>query len=126
MTPLRSMNEGASVSGPTWTYEVVPSGMPHSGPDMSTRDMRLRAASEEVAGSVDTESLATDGLVLPTWQLQAGGPSYHSGIGQPALGRAELPAALGSLLARGSLCTGPVCERMLGRRTAASWLGRAV
>jgi hypothetical protein len=37
------------------------------------------------------------GIVRPTWLfLQAGGPSYHCSVRQPALGRAELPAALGS------------------------------
>ena len=60
VTPLRSTNEGASVLGPTWAYEVLPSGMPHSGPDMSTRDMRLGAASDEAADSVGTGSLAED------------------------------------------------------------------
>jgi len=31
-----------------WVLEVMPSGMPHSGPDMYPIDMRLVAASDEV------------------------------------------------------------------------------
>lgn len=42
----------------TSAFQVVPSVMPHKGPDMSSRDMRLVAAPEEAAGSLWSEPLA--------------------------------------------------------------------
>jgi hypothetical protein len=39
---------------------VVPSGMPRSGPDLSSKDKRLMAASGEAAGSASAEPLAVD------------------------------------------------------------------
>ena len=42
----------------TWVLKVVPSGMPHRGPDMSPRDMDLVALSVEVVGSEISEPLA--------------------------------------------------------------------
>jgi len=85
---------GAALFVATWAFVVAPSGMPHSGPDMSPRDMRLMAVSGEAAGLAGTEPLT--GLVQPTWLLQAGDPSYHRSICQPSLGRTELPGALSS------------------------------
>ena len=58
----------------------------------------------------------------PTWLLQAGDPGYYRSIGQPALDRTELPAALGSEFARGALGLGRVNEQVPGpgRRLAGS------
>jgi hypothetical protein len=42
----------------TWVLEVVPSGMPHRGLDMSPRDMHLVAVSVDVVGSERSEPLA--------------------------------------------------------------------
>ena len=64
---------GATLLVATWALEMVSSGMPHRGPDMSPRDMRLVAASEEAAGSEWSEPLA-GGLVWPTWLLRDGAP----------------------------------------------------
>jgi len=43
----------------TWTFEVVPSGMPLRGPDMSL-DMRLLVVSDETSDSDGSESMAVD------------------------------------------------------------------
>ena len=40
--------------------KVVPSGMPHRGPDMSPRDLRIVATSDKAAGSVWSEPWAWD------------------------------------------------------------------
>ena len=41
----------------TWAFEVVPSGMPFRGPDISL-DMRLLVVSIETPGSDGSESMA--------------------------------------------------------------------
>jgi hypothetical protein len=51
---------GTALLGAAWALVVAPSGMPHRGPDTSSRDMRLVAASEEAAGSMGVEPLAVD------------------------------------------------------------------
>jgi hypothetical protein len=51
---------GAALVVATWAFVVAPSGMPHSGPDMSPRDMRLMAVSVEAEGSAGTVPLAVD------------------------------------------------------------------
>ena len=48
---------GHSPAGTTWA-EVVSAGMPPRGPDMSSQDMRLMAASGEAAGSEVSAPLA--------------------------------------------------------------------
>ena len=42
----------------TFSFHVVPSGMPHRGPDMSVRDMPLVVASDESVDSKRSEPLA--------------------------------------------------------------------
>jgi hypothetical protein len=69
--------------------------MLHRGPDMSPRDMRLMAVSGEAAGSAGTEPLAVD-LCGPLGFCRLATPSYRRSVSQPALGRTELPAAVGS------------------------------
>jgi len=41
----------------TWAFGVVPSGLPHRGPDMSL-DMSLLTVSDETADSDGSESMA--------------------------------------------------------------------
>jgi len=42
----------------TWEFVLAPSGIPQKGPDVSGKDTRLVAVSDEVAGSVGAETLA--------------------------------------------------------------------
>ena len=92
---------------------------------MSPRGIHLVAASDEAAGSEWSQTLAR-GLVRPTSLFWACAPGYHRSISQPTLGRSELPAALGSEFARGTLGCGPVTEQIAGRREVASGLRWAV
>jgi hypothetical protein len=51
---------GAALLAATWACVVAPLGMPHRGPDMSLKDMRLMTAPAEAAGSAEAEPLAVD------------------------------------------------------------------
>lgn len=83
-----------------WEFEVVPSDMPHRGPGMFPRDMRLVATSDDAAGSECSEPL-TRSFCGP---LVCCGPTRPATtvVRQPTLGRSELRAALGSWFARWS------------------------
>jgi len=71
---------------------VVPSGMPHVGPDMSPRD--APSGCLRWGSGYSGIWILRWGLVLPTWLLQAGDIGFYRRIYQPTLGRNELPAAL--------------------------------
>ena len=96
-----------------WAFKVVPSGMPHRGPDISLLYMSLVAVSDNSAGSEWSEPLAR-GLLGPLGCCGAGAPGYHCNVGQPTLGRSELPVALGSSFARGALAACPSQNRCPG------------
>ena len=88
----------------TWAFEVVPSGMPLIGPDMSS-EMRLCAISWEMAGSDRSEPLAV-GLSGPLGFAGGSCGRYSRGcygrVCRPSVEVHEVPAAKGGLLARGS------------------------
>jgi hypothetical protein len=56
---------GAALLAATWACVVAPSDMPHRGPDMSSKDMRLMTASGEGAGLAEYScSMNEDRIIL--------------------------------------------------------------
>jgi hypothetical protein len=58
MNLVLPLDSGAAQFMVTWEFVLAPSGIPKRGPDVSGKDTRLVAVSDEVAGSVEAETLA--------------------------------------------------------------------
>jgi hypothetical protein len=90
-----------------WAFGMVPSGILHTGPVTSPRDMLLVATSDEALGSEMSKPLAKS-LCGPTLLLCVGAPGYQLSIRGPSSAgpSCRLPSA--AFYARGVPGRGPV------------------
>jgi hypothetical protein len=109
---------GATLLVATLAFQVMQSDIPHRGPDMSSRDMRLVAASDEAAGSEWSEPFAW-GLCGPLGCCGSARPATNAALASPTSVRPCCRLLSATTAALASPTSVRPCCRLLSVTTAA-------